>query len=236
MGLYVTDDLPNSRREYEMHDTSTSDDNFDVACSFLGWGDPGRGDQRGIWFVGLEEGGRGFRWTQSLVESRRGNTFIDWRAEGEDVGNVDTWASKIVSKVSSRCVDGDWRRYRDQILGREGSGVCLTNLYPLGKRSRAEWPEEYEQLFGFPRQEYETYRRRTTEKRFPKLLARWRECHPQATICFGESGWNDFRNLFVLDERSTVDRVCTYADRRILLIPFLGPAGRKGPMNERIVK
>ena len=223
----------------------SAEENFEVACSFLGWGDPGNAGSPGIWFVGLEEGGEA--WTEETVAKYRSHVSRDYVFEVANEtpepgsGSVDSWMSKIACSFSSRYAGRGWRdawrEYKANVLWRAGSAACLTNRYPLGKPRLGDWPTYYKRLFGFgvgPR-ERRAYREATYAKRFPKIRARWFECSPQATICFGESGWSDFRRLFELDEHPAVGRVCTYAEQRILLIPFLGPAGPKGPMSHKIV-
>ena len=100
-----------------------ADNNSEVACSFLGWGDFGPDCRQGVWFVGLEEGGRGFRWTQEIVERRRGQEFIDRNAKPGLVRKIDHWISKIRCGVSSGEAGGDWRRTESRCSG--GQTACV---------------------------------------------------------------------------------------------------------------
>src|SRR6266542_4305518 len=77
----------------------SADDNFGVACSFLGWGDPGNDGSPGIWFVGLEEGGEA--WKEETVAKYRSQVSRDCVFEVANEtpesgsGSVDSWMSKI---------------------------------------------------------------------------------------------------------------------------------------------
>jgi len=200
--------------------SSGADNNFEVACSFLGWGDLAPTRRQGVWFVGVEEGGPGFCWTQEIIDKRRGQQFIDWNAE-PGLGPIDRWISKILCGVISGEAGGNWRRYMGEVLG-QTDGVRLTELFPLGKPKTSDWPDVYKQLFGFGRDEWKAYKKATYEKRFPRIRARWSDCRPQATICFGKEYWDDFRCLFHLGQRPDIDRICVYTEQRIVLSPFFG--------------
>ncbi len=108
-----------------------------------------------------------------------------------------------------------------EVLG-QTDGVRLTELFPLGKPKTSDWPDVYKQLFGFGRDEWKAYKKATYEKRFPRIRARWSDCRPQATICFGKEYWDDFRCLFHLGQRPDIDRICVYTEQRIVLSPFFG--------------
>jgi hypothetical protein len=216
--------------------------NFEVACSFLGWGDPGDPNHRAVWFVGIEGGGA--PWTPESIVHLRGRYFTSWNdananppAQAGPVGQVNRWISKMCCGVSNAFGQAQWRRhwqeYRDIFLPQPNSRVFLTNCHPLWKRRQDEWPDTYLELFGFGPGDME-YIQRARDKRYPQIRRRWELCHPQATICFGEGHWCHFRDLFELDERPAQDRLCAYEDQHILLIPFLGQAGPAGPMNNQM--
>lgn len=217
--------------------------NFEVACSFLGWGDPGHPDHRAVWFVGIEGGGA--PWTQENLEHVKGRYFTSWNdvnanapADPGPLGQVEQWISKICCGVSA-AYGGDWRdnwnAYRIQVLRQPNSRVFLTNARSLWRPRQNDWPAIYEELFGLAHDGL-AYIEATRARRYPQIRKRRALSHPQATICFGAALWPEFRCLFELDELPAQDRVCAYAAEQILLIPFLGQAGPEGPMSNTLAE
>ncbi len=126
----------------------------------------------------------------------------------------------------------NWRSYRDQVLRQPNSRVFLTNAFPLWRPRQHDWPDTYEELFGYAAGGEVAYKQATRDRRYPQIRLRWTLCRPQATICFGTSLWPEFRCLFELDEHPAEDGMCVYPEQHILLIGFLGQRGpAAGPMN-----
>lgn len=177
---------------------------FRAANRYLGWGEP----KNAIWFVGLEEADGWFDLPENEVVRRyeeRGEispatTQLDFKELGAAGRRIRHLTSRIMSLVSRRTMDLDidvrWRRYHDSILWRPGSMGFQANLFPLGKPTRAEWPQEFESLFGFSVDDRDAYRRTVAETRWRRLREMRRESRPLATICFGKEAWNDFRAIF----------------------------------------
>lgn len=205
--------------------------NFEVACSFLGWGDPGSPDSPGIWFIGLEEHQS---WTKDTLARCRGHEFV--LEESSLDYAIAIWTSKIACRLSAGYANKDHTAYQLERLWKRGSRVCQTNLLPLGKRDLKCWPDHYQELFGFGSDQRREYVAAAGKKRSHRIHDRWSECQPRATVCFGKSHWREFRELFDLSDKSPdPDGTCPYPERRIILIPFLGLQGRGKAMNDRQV-
>jgi len=113
---------------------------------------------------------------------------------------IPQWEAKIAALLST--TQTDWREYLRSSLWFAGSRIFHTNLYPLGKSQLSVWPAEYESLFGFDKSRRGAYYQNARELRFP-LIRRFRmDSAPAATICFGRTGWEDFRVLLGLDRQS----------------------------------
>lgn len=121
--------------------------------------------------------------------------------------------------------------YRDDELWREGSWIFQSNLYPLGKPNLREWPEHYEPLFGFSEHDRAEYKSAVRKIRFPLIRKFREESKRQATICFGNAGWDDFELLLELDPKNAIQtksQTKTYQDERIMLVTFLGQGFSNG--------
>lgn len=210
-------------------------DNFEVACSLLGWGDPGTADSRAIWFIGIEEG---TVWTNETIARVRGHKFILASEDPkENVANKPAqWMSKILCGFSANYAGRHWaeawKHYRDTILWRPESRTAQLNFYPLGRPNQKFWPDSYEAMFRFAGGDREAYKTAVWNRRRPKIEASWSECRPQATICFGIRP--DFLRLFKLDPRPGEDRIFVYEEQRIMLIPTL--QGQWGHMTHNRVE
>lgn len=180
---------------------------FVAATRYLGWGEP----RQGVWFIGLEEADGWYdepadsvvRKYEALGEVSTPTTQIDFAALGNSGREIRQRTARIMSTVSERAraiqpAEERGRWYHDNMLWRSGSKGFQANLYPLGKKSRGAWPVEFEELFGFGPGERDLYANAVRETRFPRLRARWLEDSPQATICFGAEGWDDFKAVFGL--------------------------------------
>jgi hypothetical protein len=189
---------------------------LDAVNGWLGWGDP----MRGLWFIGIEEGQT---FTAETVAAMKGHRFQpvsdvthrDWPIAVRTAAIVCT-----LSGVQGRVARREYRRAR---MGHPGSGVFNGNLRPLGSPSLDKWPDEYQQLFGLTVRDYlcrQSQLRAIRFRLFREARARWR---PQAVICFGKSGWNDFRELFGCGvapaRRGARFGVEVHPSRRLILTP-----------------
>jgi hypothetical protein len=108
-----------------MNLANSTEDNFEVACSFLGWGDPGSVESPGIWFIGIEEGQA---WTEETIALLRGHEFDLVTDPKVNVFPVADWTSKIVCGFSARFAERDWhqawKEYRHAILWQSGCRVA----------------------------------------------------------------------------------------------------------------
>jgi hypothetical protein len=111
--------------------------------------------------------------------------------------------SQIVWKSSQRieeCRDHNhkepWEYYKKEFLWLKGSAVCQANLYPIGRPNEKVWPEHYTELFGLTQKEWEREKTKICGLRFEALRRSWTDYQPQATICFGLSHVDDFKELF----------------------------------------
>jgi len=181
---------------------------FEAANRYLGWGDPGRG----LWFVGLEESDY---WSKQdvhkyyhLHEWEPATTQRDFAALGRKGERIRHVTARIMSGVSESAMTRDasdrWRWYHDHRLWTQGSRGCQANLYPLGKRSLDAWPEDFKELFGFGPADRDAYLKIVADTRFKELRRSWLEHSPQATICFGKAGWEEFEEVF---EVTSVPRI-----------------------------
>ncbi len=196
---------------------------FDLVNNMFGWGDPGSSQERGIWFVGIEEFGGWETVEQVRVffkDKQISNNFVveemkppDQRFKGS-TGQIAPFTSKIVCMFSPEIQrtfpeplaanplswkeEQIWKHYRDRLLWYPGTGVCNANLFPLGKKSiREPLPEVYETIFGFGSKNMEQYKQHVRNTRFPKMRERWEQCRPQATICYvGDSRREEVEKLF----------------------------------------
>ena len=97
----------------------------------------------------------------------------------------------------------------------------MANLYPLGKKHLASWPEHYQEDFGL--QSKEEYFDVVHNKRFPYLKGKWEEKEPDLTICFGKTFWSDFHTVFEIEADPEQNGFCIYPDEGIILTPFFWP-------------
>lgn len=208
--------------------------NFEVACAFLGWGDPGDPSHRAVWFVGFEGSGV---WTEDSLGHLNGRYFTSWDdgrggGFGQPGDQVEAWISKICCGVSRgyECKWQDrWQQYRAEIVRQPNSRIFLTNAFPLWRPNQNEWPPTYQELFGYAAYGHE-YIQATRDRRYPQIRMRRVWCRPQAILCFGTTRWPEFTLLLELNGsgRPVVrDQVYAYDgdDQHILLIPFLAYGG-----------
>jgi hypothetical protein len=210
----------------------------------------GQGDPKGkVWFVGLEESEP---WTeqdlkQNLELYKKDATPLNKNElcksdkkrqnDGERYTPINLIMSKIIVRAwpeelpknlyQNASETDQFRYYKYNRLRQRGSGTFQVNIYPLGKKNRNSWDDNYQKLFGFGPEDQKAYYGAVRDKRFPNIRKLWKDSEPKITICFGKEGWHDFRLLFELDERP--DRIindgkknecCIYEDKRIILTPF----------------
>jgi hypothetical protein len=176
--------------------SSTPEDNFSIACSYLGWGDP----SGGFWFIGIEESDV---WTpEQLVQKEAieqdasgaryeipdfdGKSWKSW-SEGRGKGQILPYTAKICTACSKRFGDWerDWRIYKEKCLFRRGSKVFFTNLFPIGRQNTAIKHDDLQkELFGAAVEHESSYMERVAKIRFPIMKACWARWKPLATICF----------------------------------------------------
>jgi hypothetical protein len=198
-----------------------------------GWGDP----VRGLWFVGIEEGGSWPESPDSVAEwfEKTARDRIRWMGgmtyeHGAGVvglspargSKVQHWVQTIVDEARKPKIAGQLSN--PTLLWAPGSRVFNTNLYPLARPAVRMQPGYFRTHFGVSTpQEYET---RVCEQRFPALRAFRDAAKPQAVVCFGKSFWPQFEKLFQLtakDRRPSGDGKWWFHDReRIVLAPFFG--------------
>ena len=130
---------------------------FTLVNEMFGTGDPGSVERRGIWFIGIEEGGKSWEGREQVLriwEKYEGDHFVSC---GSDTKLSSSYMAKIVCGASpwirneysdefERSVEPwmekkkIWQDYRDKLLQQSGSGVCNDNLFPLGKKTVKYWP------------------------------------------------------------------------------------------------
>lgn len=197
---------------------------FEEVNNYLGTGDP----SGGVWFIGLEEGEA---WEDSsekeIMEFYVGREFAyvtDKERAAFSIGGqkIREFMCKMVQPFSDQFKAKSWNDFHKEVLWEKGYGVFQANLYPIGKPFRNVWLPHFKTLFGFgpeDRQEYEKYVRGT---RFKKISLMRQESVPQATICFGMSGWDDFKLLLNLNQSPSKElfkNVICYENEKVILTP-----------------
>lgn len=168
-----------------------------VFMDFKGFGDP-MGD---FWFIGIEEGDEFSPEEMNSLINRYSRGIVLSRP-GEFKERIYPVYKKIVDIVTGvRGYDEKW--YRNERVFVKGSEAFLSNLYPLGKKrsSAPLLPHYFDQLDLKSEADYyeivKTYR-------YPIIKNFWEYHNPKITICFGKSGWSEFRRLFELKETDRV--------------------------------
>jgi hypothetical protein len=227
--------------------SASASDNFETLVRFLGWGDPADG----LWFIGLEESGA-WESAEEIAELMKrehlhftGAGFYECSPKPQEKrapGNfgrtqIPQWEAKIAAPLSTS--QTDWREYLCSRLWFAGSRVFHSNLYPLGKSNLGTWPAKYEKLFGFAKNQRDAYYRDVRERRFPLIRQFRHDSAPAATICFGRTGWEDFRALLALDPKSAEmnmeGRIEIYSNDHVMLVPFFGNAQVRDSDVDRII-
>ncbi len=192
---------------------------FEILMNYLGWGDP----NAVLWTVGVEEAGM---WcsdekredlSQIRKRIREFNSPIIPMEEVEEEPKfpIAHPIAKIACGISKSCKNWkeEWRKYRKSKLWRKGSKICNINLYPLGKKSlKSSFPNCYKEIFGIDWKDYDIA---VKEQRLKKIFNFFREKQPQAVICYGKSHWNDFIEVFQLQNKKAEE----HSDKLTILYP-----------------
>jgi hypothetical protein len=115
--------------------------------------------------------------------------------------------------------------YQRTRLWRPDSEVFNGNLLPLGKLQTSAWPDGYEALFGWKREDRAQYLAAVKELRYPALRTFWADRKPAATIAFGKGYWPEFQAAFGLHGNGVVageGRLRVFEKERFILAPFFG--------------
>lgn len=225
-------------------------DNFDLLCRTIGWGDP----NDGLWFVGIEEA-IPWRTIDEIEDFRNRPTLrkheIDDHTVYTDmvrsspvdsergrrrpqIPNYQSYIANALSSSGPHSIDA----YRDERLWRDGSAVFQSNLFPLGKPTEARpLPPHYKDLFGYGPNDMKEYEHDTKAVRFPLLRLFHSYSKPQATVCFGKgrnnSYWHRFVELFKLTSGTeNGNGVVCYPREHIVFTPFFGRGMSYGTANE----
>ncbi len=202
--------------------------NFEIAARHVGWGDPA---ESGLFFVGIEET---LHWRpQDLDRYRNGGasngglTYDPVDDTPDNRGHTKTripyWTANIACRVSRSGKDP--RTYQRTQLWRSRSQVFNCNLLPLGKLQTSAWPDGYEGLFGWKREDRPKYLEAVKVLRYPALRQFWAAHKPAATIAFGKGYWPDFHSAFDLHGNGVVagdGRLRIFEKERFILTPFFG--------------
>ncbi|MBI3985848.1 MAG: hypothetical protein HY343_02930 [Lentisphaerae bacterium] len=182
----------------------------------------GRGDPRHakIWFVGLEDTTH----LRNLSDLKRlgERSYITMNGCAGTHTSVYRIISKIVTALHDQTLDSAWRKYHDTELFSKESGVFLTNLYPLGKRIEAEWPENYRRWLRMTRKQYYRCLQQGMLPRFKYLREQHRRHKPHLTICCGKRHWKHFSACFALDgeKYEDVGRFRCYRRAKFVMTEF----------------
>lgn len=200
---------------------------------YLGNGDP---NSAKVWFFGIEEA-----YVYKQLDEIDKIPEVHGTYEGHQGPHTPVYdiISKIIIGLNGRDWQKEWLEYRNHKLFSKGSEAFQGNLYPLGKRHVACWPEEYSEWFGLTKDEY--YKLISNEKtgRFNYLHEKRNEYGNPLTFCFGKAFWNDFIKCFCLVNSSVTEYQKLfkfYVKEKIVLTPFFLVGGRLGMNNERIGK
>lgn len=167
--------------------------------SFVGYGNP----DGLVWFIGMEEAGGG-EWNlrrrlefTPVMDLREAHFRLGIHVHHDGARILQpTWAQMCRTMLliaGQEDISKDpTRTYQAEFLGRAKGETFLTELMPLPKPTVAEWPSEYQRLFGWTRDEYYAH---ADERR--ELLRKLMEKHlPAVVICYGGKYWNHYRELF----------------------------------------
>ena len=219
-------------------------ESFERACRYLGWGDP---SGNGLWFIGLEEGGepftganqvnawftqddgRGYYWDGEFLLAAPVEDAVPFPHGSFGNSKIPHWEAKIACRASAS--ELVWPQYKDSMLWRAGRKVFHANLFPLPKKAADDWPSHFEKTFGFAKNDFAQYRAAVKSPRQRWFLDFWKARKPTATICFGTTAWQDFRELLELDERvadlSINSKLQIFEPQRVILtrssgtVPYL---------------
>lgn len=202
--------------------------NFEIAARHIGWGDPA---ENGLFCVGIEET---LHWRPQDLDKYRnretdtgGLTHDSVDGTSDDREHTRTriphWVCQIACRVSRSGLNGP--TYQRTRLWRPGSQVFNGNLLPLGKLQTSAWPDGYEALFGWKREDRAQYLEAVKKLRYPALQRFWADRKPAATVAFGKGYWPEFQAAFGLHGNGVVageSRLRVFEKERFILTPFFG--------------
>ncbi len=205
---------------------------FWTVMKYLGWGDP----DAVIWTIGIEEAQP---WCSCEDTEDKDFEYIRWKIKNKFNEEIIPVKNKCKPDFKIAGVVADifyefygYKRKEDFqkcLLWKKGSRISNINIYPLGKASLSKsYPECYEKLFGLTRDCLDNYFEAVEKKRYESIRKRWTELRRKnnlITICYGISGWNEFKKVFKL-EQDTPEKFCNgnilkYEDKRVILCPHL---------------
>jgi hypothetical protein len=212
----------------ELSTMLTPRERFERACHELGWGDA----RQGLWFVGLEESTEWEAKDVEYIDKFYGHReFFRTPAVELAVGLSDiappTTRSNIaivqalIATPLSRSYDNP--RAFSKKIWEQGTRVAHANVFPLGKpRTNGALPAQYAALFGFGPNDQARYVEEVRKLRFRAFAEARRELGPQAIVCMGKSGWDEFRAAFGLvsvQPEVHVPKLEIYPADRVILTP-----------------
>jgi hypothetical protein len=230
--------------------TWTTDDQWGIACSYLGWGDP----DGGFWFIGIEES---VPWDLNELQRidaiprdrsgarhdfPRGATWEDWNT-GTGKGQILPYTAKICAARSETFGDwkNDWQKYKRERLFTAGSKVFQGNLFPIGRRDTAAKHNQLQsELFGAAVETDASYRKSIRETRFPIIRASWALWKPLATICFvGKAHRKDISEALGIpdqwDDLSTDGLLQVHVSAPVIITPHFSRVGMSDRKVQAIV-
>ena len=193
--------------------------NLKIFSEFLGSGNP----NSKLWFAGLEEGGDPVTYDNLNYQLELCKEFPYYFEMDSPIPRTGVWIimSKILANIEEKTMV-NWRDYRLKLFSENHSKVFLTELYPLPKNDFKKWGNEYKDIFGFNYNEIDQYKKLMKNYRFPLIKNLWELNKPKCTICFGKECWEDFKELFLLNDEEKIQfhKFLYYKEKNIILTPF----------------
>jgi hypothetical protein len=220
---------------------------FEILDQFLGWGNP----QGQYWFIGIEEADE---WCKDDAKDQTAIAQYKKKIVYAEPGQMQEERNRhkgrftpiydIMSEIVLRA-GGQWagrekaRDYTNNQLFHKSSDTFQINLFPLGKRSLASWPQDYKRRFGFEsKKEYMKYVRNGCRLK-EMIYNEWKRHNPnKITVCFGVTEWPLFKKALRLSDAAwpqAEDWLQVYVKERVILCPFLSPRPQCMPSGRRSV-
>ena len=194
---------------------------FEKELRFLGHGDP---RSAVIWFIGIDEG-YGFLEPNDLIDSKE--NFIIYK-EGEIAKTHDTAImSKIITGLKGLDWKVKWKNYRNKELFTTNSEAFLTYMFPIGKDTQDQWPDEYINIAGMSAPDYYSYVLSENGGRLEFLKKQISYFKPHLVIFFGKSEktlryWKSFLRAFNLENEIYIglkENYRIYVNFRVIVTP-----------------